>query len=304
MVHIIMLNLHLADMLPQHRRGNLGCVSGISVDPRHLRSVSRQFLSSFFPCEFGGRDTYLLERVVSPNRLTSIQIRIHPRVHLVHHIAAVRTSRVLSRAHARVRCVSNLAAVRARAHGAVSRATAQAHSSAMAAGAHSHSHTSSSSGTDSAGTITIGIDTGVRGVSQPRAVRAVSTLGSAVVGVVANAHAAGDATGATGVGAGGEGVGCAGAAPEFAVASGAACGGGVAGTHAHVVGPVTVRVNTGISGVGDARVVRAVGALGGAVVRLVRVNDFLDLIDDAGHVGGLCGESPCECVCVLICCDC
>lgn len=47
---------------------------------------------------------------------------------------------------------------------------------------------------------------------------------------------------------------------------------------------VAVRVESGVSRVGDTGVVGAVGALRGLVV-LVRVDSLLDLVHDARHVG-------------------
>jgi hypothetical protein len=47
------------------------------------------------------------------------------------------------------------------------------------------------------------------------------------------------------------------------------------------VGVVTVRVDTGISSVGNTAVVGTAGALGGFVVGLVAMDGFLDLVDDA-----------------------
>ena len=48
---------------------------------------------------------------------------------------------------------------------------------------------------------------------------------------------------------------------------------------------VAVRVDSGVSSVGNAAVVRAVGTLGGRRVIVVTGDGLLDFVDDARHVG-------------------
>ena len=133
------------------------------------------------------------------------------------------------------------------------------------------------------GAITVGINTRVESVGSTRAVGAISTLGSAVCVVSASVSAV-VGTGVVGAGAGvgtvtaeSVSLGMTGAVGVSAV---------LAVTSNLAVGAVHVGVYTGIGSVGNAGVVGTGSAFRGAVMsRVVAVDSFLDLVDDAGHIG-------------------
>lgn len=248
-----------------------------------------------------------LVSLVAPHGLASVKIRVDSRIDLVEHVVLMGPSSVAGGSGT---CADSTTAVTVRvdpgvgkvchavAVGAVSAsriAVRAGHAGNAGAGSTicvvrlgSHGTqgrraevlmVASAGGTHVVAAVAIRVDAGVSSVGETGGVRSVDTLGCAVVGATSHTSA---------LGVGGEGVGRA----ELAVA------GGAGGTSAHGVGAIAVRVDAGVSSVGDARAVRAVGAFRGGVVRLVavRVDSLLDLVNDAGHVGCV--------VCWGVCYDC
>jgi len=110
-----------------------------------------------------------------------------------------------------------------------------------------------------AGTIAVRVDTRVKSVAYTRVVRAVDALsGAGGVGAEASSACAAETMGASGVASTGDAMSTGGVAEaRGAVAGGRRVSDGV--------GTITVRVDTGVKGVGNAGAVGAMGTLGGVV---------------------------------------
>lgn len=241
---VVMMNLGW-HMLLQDRGGNLGRICGvlasIVVPATGEKIVLRNDLLDGGKSSQPGRgDLRALESLVAADSLAAVEVAVHAGIGLVHHVGLVRTGSVGSRAGA----VSAASAAEA---GALSTVGTGGRSVGTSGRSVVGGASTSTTVAKLAAAVEVRVDTRVGSVGSARVVRSSGTLrktGRVTRRAVGTSTGAGEARGASGT------------------ADSTANGGLAIGASTSGAAAIAVRVDTGVSSVGNARVVRASSSLG------------------------------------------